>query len=48
MAAGQTVRILVGRQRGKRGEVVRVEGRHVVVRFAGLTASYLPHELESV
>lgn len=48
MAKGTEVRILVGKLKGCRGEVVKVEGRHATVQTARGTTQLLISQLEPV
>ena len=48
MATGQTVRILVGRLKGKLGEVVKIEGGVYTVRHASGVATFRARELVAI
>jgi hypothetical protein len=48
MAAGTTIRILVGKLKGKLGEIVSIQGGVYTVRHAQGTTTFRARELEAV
>lgn len=48
MSAGTTIRILVGKLKGKLGEVISIQGGVITVRHAQGTTTFRARELEAI